>query len=44
VPIGRRTAPRPLGALAGQITLGPDWDSDAVNEEIATNFNPTDDR
>jgi prevent-host-death family protein len=30
--------PRKLGALRGQIWLAPDWDSEAVNEEIAGLF------
>lgn len=41
VPIGQRTAPRPLGTLAGKITFAADWDSDEVNEAIAVSFDPT---
>ena len=26
VPLARRTTPRPLGLLAGQVTIGPDFD------------------
>ncbi len=26
VPLARRTTPRPLGLLAGQVTVGPDFD------------------
>ena len=38
VPLGRRTQPRPLGLLRGQIHLGPDWDSVATNATIARDF------
>ena len=40
VPIGRRTQPRVLGNLRGQIWLAPDWDSPEVNAEIARDFDP----
>ena len=40
VPIGRRTKPRVLGALRGQIWMAPDWDSPEVNAEIARDFDP----
>jgi prevent-host-death family protein len=29
------------GSLRGQLTLAPDWDSDAVNESIAAGFGMT---
>jgi prevent-host-death family protein len=29
------------GSLRGQLTLAPDWDSDAVNESIAARFGMT---
>lgn len=38
VPIGRRTTPRVLGLLRGQIRYAPDWDSPEVNAEIARDF------
>jgi len=38
VPIERRTRPRVLGSLRGQIWVAPDWDSPAVNAEIARDF------
>jgi prevent-host-death family protein len=38
VPLGRRTEPRALGTLRGQIWLAPDWDSPEVNAAIARDF------
>jgi prevent-host-death family protein len=38
VPLGRRTKPRVLGSLRGQIRMAPDWDSPEVNAEIARDF------
>jgi hypothetical protein len=32
---------RGRGSLRGQLTLAPDWDSDAVNEVIAADFGMT---
>jgi prevent-host-death family protein len=40
VPMARRTRPRVLGALRGQIWVAPDWDSPEVNAEIARDFDP----
>ena len=40
VPVERRTKPRVLGTLRGQIWLAPDWDSPEVNAEIARDFDP----
>ena len=33
-----KTEPRQAGSLKGQIWMSDDWDSDAVNEEIAKLF------
>ena len=38
VPLARRTQPRTLGILRGKIWMAPDWDSPAVNAEIARDF------
>jgi prevent-host-death family protein len=38
VPYSRRTAPRQPGLLRGQIRMAKDFDSQAVNEEIADLF------
>jgi prevent-host-death family protein len=38
VPIDRRTHPRRLGLLRGQVWIAPDWDSAEVNEAIAADF------
>ena len=37
VPYARRTAPRPLGLLAGRVTVGPDFD-DPLPEDIQAAF------
>ena len=37
VPLARRTTPRPLGLLAGQVTVGPDFD-DPLPDEIQAAF------
>ena len=37
VPLARRTAPRPLGLLAGQVTVGDDFD-DPLPDEIGAAF------
>ena len=37
VPLARRTAPRPLGLLAGQVTVGADFD-DPLPEDISAAF------
>ena len=37
VPLEKRTAPRPLGMYAGQVTIGPDFD-DPLPEEIQAAF------
>ncbi|WP_428483312.1 type II toxin-antitoxin system Phd/YefM family antitoxin [Rhodopila sp.] len=37
VPLAKRTSPRPLGLLAGQVTIGPDFD-DPLPEEILQAF------
>ena len=39
VPYVRRSEPRPLGLWKGKIKYAPDWDSPAVNAEIADLFN-----
>ena len=38
VPIAARTEPREPGLLKGELRLAEDWDSPAVNAEIATLF------
>ena len=38
VPIAARTEPRMPGLLKGELRLAEDWDSPAVNAEIATLF------
>jgi prevent-host-death family protein len=37
VPLARRTTPRPLGLLAGQVTVGPDFD-DPLPDDIRMPF------
>jgi prevent-host-death family protein len=37
VPLEKRTAPRELGFLAGQVTIGPDFD-DPLRDEIQAAF------
>ncbi|MGD0103093.1 MAG: type II toxin-antitoxin system Phd/YefM family antitoxin [Rhodopila sp.] len=37
VPLAKRTAPRPLGLLAGQVKVGDDFD-DPLPEEIMRHF------
>ena len=37
VPLARRTTPRPLGLLAGQVTVGPDFD-DPLPDDIRNSF------
>ena len=37
VPLARRTTPRPFGLLAGQVTVGPDFD-DPLPDEILAAF------
>jgi prevent-host-death family protein len=37
VPLARRTTARPLGPLAGQVTIGPGFD-DPLPEDISTAF------
>jgi prevent-host-death family protein len=37
VPLARRTTPRPLGLLAGQVTVGPDFD-DPLPDDISAGF------
>ena len=41
VPVSRSTEPRPLGLWKGKVWLADDWDSDEVNEEIASMFDPS---
>ena len=41
VPVRRSTEPRPLGLWKGRVWLAADWDSPAVNEEIAKLFDPS---
>ena len=41
VPVRRSTEPRPLGLWKGKVWLSDDWDSDEVNEEIASMFDPS---
>ena len=38
VPIAARTEPRMPGILKGELRLAEDWDSPAVNAEVATLF------
>ncbi len=37
VPLARRTTPRPLGLLAGQVTVGEDFD-DPLPDDMAAAF------
>jgi prevent-host-death family protein len=38
IPLAGRVQRNGRGSLRGQLVLAPDWDSDAVNESIATEF------
>ena len=40
VPLARRTAPREVGFLAGQVRVGPDFDA-PLPDELATAFGAT---
>ena len=35
IPLAGRVRRRGRGSLRGQLTLAPDWDSDAVNDSLA---------
>lgn len=37
VPLARRTSPRPLGFMAGEVVLGPDFD-DPLPDDMQTLF------
>jgi prevent-host-death family protein len=41
IPLAGRVQRRGRGSLRGQLTLAPDWDSDAVNDSIAADFGLT---
>jgi prevent-host-death family protein len=41
VPLADSVQRNGRGSLRGQLTLAPDWDSDAVNESIAAGFGIT---
>jgi prevent-host-death family protein len=41
VPLAGSVQRNGRGSLRGQLTLAPDWDSDAVNESIAASFGMT---
>ena len=41
VPLAGRIQRAGRGSLRGQLVLSPDWDSDAVNESIAADFDAT---
>jgi prevent-host-death family protein len=41
VPLAGRIQRSGRGSLRGQLVLSPDWDSDAVNESIAADFDAT---
>jgi len=41
VPLAGSVQRNGRGSLRGQLTLAPDWDSDAVNESIAAGFGMT---
>ena len=38
IPLAGRVQRSARGSLRGRLLLAPDWDSDAVNESIATEF------
>jgi prevent-host-death family protein len=38
IPLAGSVRRRGRGSLRGQLTLAPDWDSDAVNDSIAADF------
>ena len=38
IPLAGRVQRHGRGSLRGQLTLAPDWDSDAVNDSIAADF------
>jgi prevent-host-death family protein len=38
IPLAGRVQRNGRGSLRSQLVLAPDWDSDAVNESIATEF------
>lgn len=40
VPYEHRRAPRPFGLWKGKVWLAPDWDSPAVDADIAELFDP----
>jgi len=40
VPLPRTVRRRGRGSLRGQVTLSPDWDSSAVNDDITVDFEP----
>ena len=44
VPYTDASEPRKLGGWKGKVLLAPDWDSDEVNEEVATAFHDEDDQ
>ena len=35
MPLAKRTTPRPLGLLAGQVTVGPDFDDPLPDDVLA---------
>ena len=37
MPLAKRTTPRPLGLLAGQVTVGPDFD-DPLPDDVLAGF------
>ena len=41
IPLAGSVKRRGRGSLRGQLTLAPDWDSDAVNDSIAADFGMT---
>jgi prevent-host-death family protein len=41
IPLAGRIQRAGRGSLHGELTLAPDWDSDAVNESIAADFGTT---
>jgi prevent-host-death family protein len=41
VPLADSVQRNGRGSLRGQLTLAPDWDSDAINESIAAGFGIT---
>jgi prevent-host-death family protein len=41
IPLAGRIQRSGRGSLRGQLVLSPDWDSDAVNESIAADFDAT---